>query len=170
MTFSPALKALAAAVLPLFAAILLAATPGEAAPADPSTPFANLPGRWVGQGRLGIKDNKPEMVKCRVTYLPGATADHIKQSIRCASAGGKIEVKSEIVHSGGTLSGSWVETVHNLKGGITGQVTETGFRVVVEGADMTANMEIVARGDQQIIEIQFHNSTLVGLTLLLRKG
>src|SRR5690606_6550889 len=107
MTLSPALRALAAAILPLFAAVLLAAMPGQAAPADPSTPFANLPGRWVGQGRLGIKDNKPEMVKCRVTYLSGATADDIKQSIRCASAGGKIEVKSEIVHSGGTLSGSW---------------------------------------------------------------
>jgi hypothetical protein len=170
MTFSPALKALVAGIVPFVAAIMLGVAPGQAAPADPAKPFANLPGRWVGQGRLGIKGDKAEMVKCRVTYLSGETADEIKQNIRCASAGGNVEVKSEIKHSGGALSGNWVETVYNLSGGISGQVTDNGFRVVVQGADMTANMDIIVRGDKQIIEIQFHNSTLLGLTLVLQKG
>lgn len=170
MTISPALKALAAVVVPLLLAIGSGSVPASAAPADPTKPFASLPGRWVGQGRLGIKGDKAEMVKCRVTYLNGETANEIKQNIRCASGGGNIEVKSEIKHAGGALSGTWVETVYNLSGGITGEVTDNGFRVVVQGADMTANMEIVVRGDKQIIEIQFHNSTLLGLTLVLQKG
>ena len=51
-----------------------------------------MPGRWVGEGRLGFKDGKIEAVKCRATYFLADNADELKQNIRCATTAGKIEV------------------------------------------------------------------------------
>lgn len=142
----------------------------EPSKADTVSPFASLPGRWVGEGRLGIKDNAPETVKCRATYTAGANADELKQAIRCATAGGSIEVLSTLVNAAGKLKGVWQETTHNIGGDLDGEVTPRGFRITVKGSDLAANMDVITRQDQQIVEIQFFNSTLIGLTLLLKRG
>jgi hypothetical protein len=139
--------------------------------ADPAPhPFAQLLGRWTGEGRLGIAGSKAEAVKCRVTYIEGATVDDLEQTLRCASAGAKIEVKSQIRHTAGAISGTWTETVYVLSGNITGEVTPKGFRVTVRGTDLTANMDILFAGARQVVEIQFLHSSLIGLTLVLQKG
>lgn len=135
-----------------------------------AAPFKELPGRWIGEGRIGLKDGKTETVKCRATYFVNATGDELKQNIRCASASGKIEVKSVVVAKDGKLSGTWNELVYNLGGDMTGEVTERGLRIVVRAGDLTANMDVMVMNDRQIVEIQFFNSTLRGLTLILKKG
>jgi hypothetical protein len=155
------------ALLGVLAAPAPITTPAEA---GSSSPFTALAGRWVGEGRFGLKDSPPESVKCRATYIAGATADELKQTIRCATAGGTIEVISAIQHAAGVLSGSWSETTHNIAGSLEGQVTPTGFRIVVKGSDLAANMDVLVKSDRQLVEIQFFNSTLVGLTLMLKKG
>jgi hypothetical protein len=155
----------------VFCACLLAASiavPPEAAAQN--SPFERLIGRWVGEGRLGIRDNATEKVKCRVTYVHSAGDDQLRQSIRCASAGGNVEVQSMVTHRSGTLSGTWTELVRNLKGEISGTVTPRGFRVAVKGEALNANMDITLVGQKQVIEIQFIKSSLIGLTLILEKG
>ena len=156
----------------LFPAILTIPLLGSVGSAQSQvvSPFANLEGRWTGEGRLGVKDNPPENVKCRATYLQGANADELKQTIRCATAGGAIEVISTVQHSAGALKGHWQETMHNIEGDLEGQVTPKGFRIQVKGSELAANMDIIAKDDSQIVEIQFFNSALIGLTLLLKKG
>jgi hypothetical protein len=134
------------------------------------SPFKELPGRWVGEGRIGLKDGQTEQVKCRATYFLAEGADKLKQNIRCASASGKIEVKSVVTHSGGKLSGTWNELVYNLGGNLGGEVTPRGFRINVRGSGLTANMEVIVYEGRQIVEIQFFDSTLRGLTLILQKG
>src|SRR6185312_4172775 len=127
------------------------------APVQKSAPFVQLPGRWVGEGRLGLKDGKTEKVQCRATYFVNAAGNELKQNVRCASASGKIEVKSLVnADKEGKLSGTWNELVYNLGGEMTG--------------DLTANMDVIVMNDRQIVEIQFFNSTLRGLTLMLKKG
>lgn len=138
--------------------------------ADETSPFKNLPGRWVGEGRIGLKDGKVESVKCRATYFLSDDANELKQNIRCASASGKIEVKSAVTHKSGQLAGSWNELIYNLGGELSGAVTPRGFRISVRGADLTANMDVIVMDAKQIVEIQFFNSTLRGLTLILQKG
>ena len=49
-------------------------------------------------------------------------------------------------------------------------MTPRGFRVAVKGEALNANMDIVLIGAKQVIEIQFINSSLIGLTLILEKG
>ena len=137
--------------------------------ADPASPFKDLPGRWVGDGRLGFKEGKFETVKCRATYFLSDDGIELKQNIRCASASGNVEVKSAIKHAGDQLSGKWNELIYNVGGDLSGQVTPAGFRITVRGEGLTANMEVIVREGKQIIEIQFFSETLVGLTLALTK-
>lgn len=134
------------------------------------SPFERLVGRWVGEGRLGVRDNPTETVKCRVTYLHVKDGDQLRQTIRCASAGGSIEVQSLVSHISGNLAGSWKELTRDMSGEVSGSVTPKGFKVAVKGESLTANMDIVLVGAKQVIEIQFINSSLIGLTLVLEKG
>src|SRR5512137_1756509 len=73
-----------------------AAKAADAQAAALSGSLANLPGRWAGEGRLGFKDGKAESVTCRATYFAATDAPGLKQTIRCASASGKIELKSRL--------------------------------------------------------------------------
>jgi hypothetical protein len=160
-------KALLTALALLVGTVLLSAAQGIAAD---DSPFKELPGRWVGEGRLGLKDGKIEQVKCRATYFLSDSADKLKQNIRCASASGKIEVKSIVTYAAGKLSGTWNELIYNLGGELSGEVTPLGFRISVRGSGLAANMEVIVRKGRQIVEIQFFDSALRGLTLVLQKG
>lgn len=139
-------------------------------PVQKAAPFKELPGRWVGEGRIGMREGKVESVKCRATYFVNEAGDELTQNIRCASAGGKVEVKSNVIAKDGKVSGKWNELVYNLGGDFTGEVTQRGFRIVVRGGDLTANMDVIVMADKQVVEIQFFNSSLRGLTLILKKG
>lgn len=168
-----ALRTIVSLVAGSAATLWLAISPATAEPATPQAPTASLDqlvGRWTGEGRLGFAESKFENVKCRVTYLRTETPGQLKQNIRCASASGNIEVLSELQQNGAELTGKWTETVRNMNGELSGQITPTGFRVEIKGADLQAHMDIIARGGKQLVEIQFNNSTLVGLSLMLVKG
>jgi hypothetical protein len=140
------------------------------APSPGASPFKDLPGRWVGDGKIGLKDGKVETVKCRATYFLSADGGELKQNIRCASASGKIEVKSAVTYKDGKLTGTWNELIYNLGGELSGEVTSRGFRISVRGSGLTANMDVIVLNTKQVVEIQFFESTLRGLTLVLQKG
>jgi hypothetical protein len=164
------LRTLAAA-----ATLALAATAAPAVDAAPQSvgPFASIDGWWGGEGRLRFKDGKTEQVKCRATYFIEGEGNQLKQTIRCASGSGKIEVKSTVRHADGKLSGEWTEVMYNVTGVLDGEVTPRGYRVTVkgtEGTTLSANMDIIVKDRRQMVEIQFFSDTLVGLTLLLNKG
>ncbi|WP_072397178.1 hypothetical protein [Hyphomicrobium sp. CS1GBMeth3] len=154
-------------------ALVTAASPAVNAAPQQVGPFESLEGWWGGNGRLRFVDGKTEDVKCRATYFVEGEGHQLRQNIRCASASGKIEVKSTVRHADGKLSGEWTEEMYNVTGVLAGDVTERGYRVSVEGTQgsmLSANMEIIVRDKRQMVEIQFFSETLIGLTLLLNKG
>ena len=75
------------AAVSLCLALLLAAGAAPAA-ADGPSPFDKLAGRWSGEGRLGMKEGKTEIVKCRATYFIEGDGNHLRQNVRCASSSG----------------------------------------------------------------------------------
>ena len=162
-------KFAAAFLVIIFASIALV-WPATSAIAVEASPFDKLVGRWVGEGRLGVRNGATEHVKCRVTYIHQNTGDPLQQTIRCASAGGSVEVRCWVTYADGKLSGTWEELERKWKGKITGSVTPRGFKVGVSGDNIKANMDIVVLGSKQVVEIQFIDSSLIGLTLVLGKG
>ena len=139
-----------------------------------ATRLRSTSSRVVGSARadFGIRDGGTEAVKCRVTYiLAGGSGDELKQTIRCAAPSGSIEVQSLVTHSAGKLSGTWKELSRDMSGELTGEVTPKGYRVTIKGSALSANMTIILVGDtKQVVEIQFLDSALIGLTLILQKG
>ncbi len=138
--------------------------------AEEPSPFEKLAGRWVGEGRFGVRDGNTEAVKCRVNYILAGDGRELKQTIRCASAGGNVEIQSVVTHINGMISGTWKELVRDMGGEVRGAVTPRGFRVAVTGETLKANMDIILVNAKQVIEIQFIESNLIGLTLILEKG
>lgn len=165
ITMRSAIIAIAAAAAVGFAGAM------HPAAAVTASPFEPLLGRWTGVGMIGYKASPPERIKCRATYLLTDSQDEMKQTIRCATAGGNVEIVSNVKEAGGKLSGHWKETIHNFEGDLTGDVTPKGFHVLVKGQDVSANMDIDVHGDRQAVEIQFVNSSsLLGMTLAMTKG
>jgi hypothetical protein len=164
------LRARSHAVLAFLLALVLAGQTAALAAADDASPFDKLAGRWVGEGRLGVRDSPSETVKCRVTYFVEGGGHRLRQSIRCATQSGSIEVASTVMHAGGNLSGTWKELTRDWSGELTGTINPHGFKVAVRGENLTANMDIIVRGERQIVEIQFLGGSLIGLTLVLTKG
>lgn len=132
--------------------------------------FRPLLGWWTGRGRLGFKNGKTEDVKCRATYRLTETGDGIRQALRCATASGAIEVKSTVLRQGDQLTGTWSETKYNFNGEVTGKIIPRGFRVFVSGSGLKANMTVVVREQRHLVEIQFVDSTLIGLTMLFSRS
>jgi hypothetical protein len=158
------------ALLVMAAACGLALRLAAPAAAVGLSPLEGLAGRWVGEGRLGVKGNATEQVKCRVNYIYTKDSDQLRQSIRCASAGGSVDVQTLVNHVEGKLTGTWQELVRNWSGELTGAVSSRGFKVQVRGESLSANMDIIVIGKRQVVEIQFINSSLIGLTLVLERG
>lgn len=165
-----ALKRTSCAVL--FAAMIIVSgqMPVAAQELDVAKPFRPLLGWWIGHGRLGFTNGETEMVKCRATYRNMQTGNDLRQVVRCASASGKVEVQSLIALQGEQLSGTWSEKKYNFSGDLSGQTVPGGFRVKVSGSDVKANMTVVVRGDRHLVEIQFSESTLIGLTMVFSRG
>ena len=157
-------------VLPLLVVAGQALSSWAPASAEEPSPFAKVAGRWLGEGRLGIRDGPTENVKCRVTYILSEQGQQVRQTIRCATESGSVEVQSTVTHAAGVLTGTWKELSRDWSGGLTGSVTANGFKVAVKGTELNANMDIIVKDTRQIIEIQFINSSLIGLTLILTKG
>ena len=143
---------------------------GWPASAEEPSPFAKVMGRWLGEGRLGIRDGITEQVKCRATYVVSGQGEQVRQTIRCATDSSSVEVQSTVAHASGKLTGTWRELSRDWSGELTGTVTANGFKVAVKGSELNANMDIIVRDTRQIIEIQFIDSSLIGLTLILTKG
>lgn len=133
-------------------------------------PFEAFAGRWVGEGRLGFRQGATEEVKCRVNYIASDEGQSLHQSIRCAAQGGSIDVKTQIKHADGTVSGTWKELTRDWSGTVSGKVSDKSLKVRVSGDQFNANMSVQLRREKQVIEIQFLDSSLIGLTLLLSKG
>ena len=80
--------------LPLLVVAGQALSSGAPASAEEPSPFAKVAGRWLGEGRLGIRDGKTEHVKCRVTYILSEQGAQVRQTIRCATESGTVEVQA----------------------------------------------------------------------------
>jgi len=49
----------------------------------------------------------------------------VRRIIRCASAGGNVEIQSTVAHKEGAIAGTWKELVRDMSGEVTGTVTSS---------------------------------------------
>ena len=129
---------------------LFAVASGAGAVASPVT---DLPGRWSGWGSIQHSNGSSEQLRCVATYFVEDRGSTVKQNLRCASQGYKIDASSNLTVSGGQVSGAWEEKTWSTTGMITGRMLNNGFNLTIEGVGFSAGMAVNTTNCKQTISI-----------------
>jgi hypothetical protein len=155
----------------LFAStILLISAQAQVEPGSEG-PFLGLSGHWSGAGTVTMANGATERLRCKVAYAVNAAGKVVEQTLRCASDSYRVEISSNVISKGGSLSGSWAETTRGLSGNISGHATGAEISANVAGAGFTARLDVRTHGDRQSVTIRPQGGTNVSaVSISLRKG
>jgi hypothetical protein len=121
--------------------------------------FSRLTGSWSGSGTISIANGTNEQIRCRAGYRVDPTGAALQQTLRCASDSYRFDVSSNLVDSGGVVSGSWSESNHNVTGSFTGRVQGGAISGTITGPNFNASLGLSTRGDQQFVTIRPQSGT-----------
>jgi hypothetical protein len=154
----------------LLLAIVIAATSmfGSATFAQ-SGPFAGMAGVWNGRGTVTLDDGSTERIRCRATYAVGNGGAGLNQSLTCASDSYRFNLSSNIVSSGGSLSGTWSESSRGVSGNLAGRGGNGQFSVVASSPGFSANIAWKTQGNRQTVSISAE-SQFRGANILLSRS
>jgi len=143
----------------------------SATSASANDTFMQLSGQWRGDGKVQYSDGTQETLHCRASYdvLKGGT--DLQLSIRCASAGYKIDLIGSAKESGGRVSGTWSEANRNVAGNLSGTAQGNRVNVVASSSAFSATLNLVTTGAKQTVTIRAQDpqSALQSATLSLRR-
>ncbi|MEH2468745.1 hypothetical protein V1281_001999 [Nitrobacteraceae bacterium AZCC 2161] len=118
-----------------------------------SAPFAGMAGVWSGNGTISLEDGSKERIRCKATYAVSSEGTGLNQALLCASDSYKFELKSDVIATGGTLSGTWAETTRNVSGSLEGRAGNGQFNVIVTAPAFTARLTMTTKGNKQNVAI-----------------
>jgi hypothetical protein len=113
-------------------------------------------GYWTGTGLVTMTNGATEQLRCVATYK--SAAQTLRQSLRCASSGYSISAAVDLkvtgaVVAGAAVAGTWEEKTYSANGDITGQMTDTGFALVIKGPTFNADLTLSHTACKQAIMI-----------------
>jgi hypothetical protein len=112
-----------------------------------------------------------ERIRCKATYTVNATGKAVQQTLRCASDNYRVEISSNVISEGGSLSGSWAEATRGVSGNISGRASGAKIVANVAGAGFTAHLDVRTQGERQSVTIRPHGGTdVTAVSIALRKG
>lgn len=171
MTFSP-LKPSASClkIAVLASGLLLISAQGHGAPGSDG-PFLGLSGHWSGAGTVTMTNGATERLRCKAAYTVNPTGKALQQTLRCASDSYKVEISSNVISEGGSLSGSWAEATRGVSGNISGRASGAEIVANVAGAGFTARLDVWTQGERQSVAIRPQGGTdVTAVAIALRKG
>ena len=150
-------------------AILLISAQAQAEPGSEG-PFLGLSGHWSGAGTITMANGATERIRCKAAYAVNATGKALQQTLRCASDSYRLEISTNVVSEGGSLSGSWAEVTHGVSGNISGRASGAEIVANVAAAGFAARLDVRIQGDKQSVSIRPHGDTEVSaVSIALRK-
>lgn len=159
-----AVRSLIAAIAILFAAFV----PLSASHAQ-SGPFAGLAGVWSGGGTVTLDDGSSERIRCRATYAVSRDGSGLNQSLGCASDSYRFNLATNVIASGGSLSGTWSESSRGIKGNLEGRGANGNFQVIASAPGFTANITVSTHGNKQSVVIR-SDSVFRGASISLSRS
>jgi hypothetical protein len=135
--------------------------------AGANDPFAGLDGSWSGSGTVRMQNGSSERLTCNASYQRTPSGATLNQTLRCRSDSYRVDLRTTVIARGAGFSGTFVETVKNVQGRITGQASQGQVRATAQASAVTVNLSIATRGNQQTISLrsQGNDSTQVSITL-----
>jgi hypothetical protein len=140
--------------------------------ADPGSegPFLGLSGYWSGSGTITMTNGAAERIRCRATYAVNGTGRAVQQTLRCASDSYRLEISSNVMSEGGTLSGSWSEASRGVSGSISGRASGSEILANVAGSGFVARLDVRTHGDRQSVTIRPQGGTdVAAVSIALHK-
>ena len=155
-----------------FAALALALMLLAAAPArgQATGPFTVLAGSWSGTGTVNTSDGLHERVKCLAKYVSEKAGNRLELELRCASDSYKVEFTSNIVQSGGSLSGNWFERTRRVGGSISGKASGNQFNVRASGDTFTALLNVTTQGTRQTFSMDSPGAYVPHFSIALNRA
>jgi hypothetical protein len=149
--------------------LLLISAKGHADPGSQG-PFLGLSGHWSGAGTVTMTNGATERIHCKAAYAVNATGKAVQQTLRWASDSYRVEISSNVISEGGSLSGSWAEATRGVSGNISGRVSGTEIVANVAGAGFTARLDLRTQGERQSVTIRPQGGTdVTAVSIALRK-
>jgi hypothetical protein len=112
-----------------------------------------------------------ERIHCKAAaYAVNATGKAVQQTLRCASDSYRVEINSNVIFEGGSLSGSWAEATRGVSGSISGRASGAEIVAKVAGGSFTAHLEVRTQGNKQSVTFRPQADTgVAGVSVVLRK-
>jgi len=114
--------------------------------------LSQFAGDWSGEGTVKMAAGN-ERIRCKVHYDVASDGTSLDQTLRCASASYKLEVRSKVAATGTRLAGKWNEITRDTIGNISGTITGTGIRAMIDGIGFTAELVMSIQANRQSITI-----------------
>jgi hypothetical protein len=132
--------------------------------------FVALSGSWSGSGSVTLASGATERIRCRATYEVTPSGNTFQQSLRCASDSYNFDLRSSVVRSGDTVSGTWSETSRNVTGGISGRVSGSQIQAMIQGPAFSASLSLATQGDRQTVNIRSQGTEVSAVSIVLRRA
>ena len=112
-----------------------------------------------------------ERIRCKAAYAVNATGKAVQQILRCASDSYRVEIISNVISEGGSLSGSWAEATRGVSGNVSGRASDAEIVANVASVGFTARLDVRTQGDKQSVTIKPQGgSDVTAVSIALRKG
>ena len=134
-----------------------------------ANPVLNLPGRWSGPGNIVMTNGETEQMRCVATYFVEGNGANVKQNLRCAGQGYKIDAVTSLIVANGRVSGGWEERTWDTKGSVQGDVQTDGFNLTIDGPGFTAAMAVKTTNCNQSISITPRGNAVAKISMTLGK-
>jgi hypothetical protein len=118
----------------------------------PGGAFSQFAGDWSGEGTVRTTAG-PEKIRCKVHYDVASGGASLDQTLHCASASYKLEIRSKVAAKGTQLAGKWNEITRDTIGNISGKITSTGIQAMIDGIGFTADLAMSIEANRQSITI-----------------
>ena len=138
-----------------------------------SAPFSNLPGKWSGAGKIRVKGQDTERLRCSANYQPrGSSGSTIMLRLACDSDSYKFELVGDFdADSGNAISGRWTENTRNVGGTAIGKVAGDRFDLHIESSAFAANLRMVTKSNRQSVTFDAQGGgQIVDASITLNKG
>jgi len=90
--------------------------------------------------------------------------------LRCASDSYKVEFTSNIVQSGGALSGNWFERTRRVGGSISGRANGNQFNARASGDTFTALLNVTTNGSRQTFSMESPGAYVPEFSIALNRA
>ena len=130
-------------------------------------PVTDLPGRWAGFGSIKMSSGETEQMRCVATYFVEGSG--VKQNLRCASAGYKIDATANLKIANDVVSGDWEEKIWSTTGSISGRMLSNGFNLTISGPGFTAGLALSTTNCKQSIKIMPRGYEISNISMALDK-